>query len=616
MTTAGELADALRARGKRVEKYGNGFMAQCPAHDDGRPSLKIDMDGERLLAHCFAGCSFHDVIKAAGVEATPGDPLLAHEARMKLRQSVEPAADTDTYEYRDEFGDRVFRVVRKSGKRFMQEHYAQGQWLPGRNGTAPIPFMLPELIDGVKAGRTIYVTEGEKDALAIVAAGGVATCNPGGAKKWDPLDTWGDYFAGASVVIVPDQDEPGTQHAEQVKQKLEAVVGTLEVKTPKVGKDAYDHLSAGYTLDELVGEKKEKNVLEDFTFEFIDPDAPPPPPPTVMPIGDRAGGVLGHLFSRGGKYLLTGPQASGKTFLSLALATTMIQFGEKVLWADPDGSGQGRIGARLHEQFGVPKSMMSDNFMYARASLAYTHELELYREHMRAQVERYMPSLVVWDSWGPALAALGLDGTTSDSDINAWWQTFVEPVVDVNPQAIVVVLDHVPKNDSENSIKGVYGNQRKLSAPDYALTMKQAGTTAGAFYVDILKDRDNVWESWGPLGLQFQIVGDGTWTLLPNASEEERISRKEHDRSIGLLTVLKKANDAGVFPTKNKWWNAYKTDREDKGYEVGRKADVLGLISRLSSGGFAVVNGGEDGSPTYKWDKPYDAVNVSRVDSL
>lgn len=612
MTTAHELADALRAQGKRVQKYGDGYIAQCPAHDDGRPSLKIDGDGDRLLAHCFAGCSFTDIIKAAGVEATPGDPLLNHEAAMKLRG----VADQATYEYRDEYGDRTFRVVRNPGKQFRQEHYVDGQWLPGRNGTAPIPFMLPELLDAVAEGRTIYITEGEKDALAVVAAGGVATCNAGGAKKWDPDGTWASYFRGATVIVIPDQDEPGTQHADQVIEKLTEVVRSIERRHPKKGKDAYDHLAAGYTLDQLMPEAQEKDVLEDFTFEFIDPDAPPPPPPTVMPIADRAGGVLSYLWSRGGKYLLTGPQASGKTFLSLALATTMIQFGERVLWADPDGSGQGRIGARLHEQFAVPKDMMRENFLYARASMAYERDLDIYRDHIRAQVERYMPSLVVWDSWGPALAALGLDGTTSDSDINAWWQTFVEPVIDVNPNAIVVVLDHVPKNDSENSIKGVYGNQRKLSAPDYALTMKQAGTTAGAFYVDILKDRDNVWESWGPLGLQFQVTGDGGWTLLPNATEDERTSRKENDRSISLLTVLKKANDAGVFPTKNKWWNAYKTDRENRGFEVGRKADVLGLMSKLSSGGYAVVRGDDEGSPTYKWSKPWDPVNVSHGDSL
>ena len=32
-------------------------IARCPAHDDGRPSLSIKRVDDRLLIHCFAGCS-------------------------------------------------------------------------------------------------------------------------------------------------------------------------------------------------------------------------------------------------------------------------------------------------------------------------------------------------------------------------------------------------------------------------------------------------------------------------------------------------------------------------------------------------------------------------------
>ena len=57
--------------------------------------------------------------------------------------------------------------------------------------------------------QTVYVPEGEQDVLAIEAAGGVAVCNAMGAGKahlfdWTPL-------AGKTVVIVADNDEPGSQ---------------------------------------------------------------------------------------------------------------------------------------------------------------------------------------------------------------------------------------------------------------------------------------------------------------------------------------------------------------------------------------------------------------------
>jgi hypothetical protein len=44
------------------------WIAKCPAHDDGRPSLSIrDTDG-RVLVHCFAGCETGAVLAAVGLQ--------------------------------------------------------------------------------------------------------------------------------------------------------------------------------------------------------------------------------------------------------------------------------------------------------------------------------------------------------------------------------------------------------------------------------------------------------------------------------------------------------------------------------------------------------------------
>jgi hypothetical protein len=619
MRGADEWVHALKNKGKKVEKKaGGGYMAQCPAHDDGRPSLSIDQDGERVLAHCFAGCGFDQIREALDIEPDSSGLLLDQLAASRLRDYVQTLGHQDiNYVYVDADGAPLYRVTRTPDKRFFQSHfdYDNETWEKGRGGVPGVPYRLPDVVRAREAGEIIYVAEGEKDVEALVRAGVVATCNAGGAGKWDA--TWAPMFAGADVVVISDNDEPGQSHAADVAAKLSEFAGSLRIVKPKHGKDAFDHLTAGYAIEALIHvwpeeKEPERDILEDFRFEAIDPDAPPPPKPTIMDITDRSGAVTGHLFSCGGKYLLTGAQASGKTFLCLALAVSMMRDGHKVLWADPDGSGQGRIAARMVEQFGVDKDTLRSSFMYARAQLAYTTDLAVYREHMREQVRRYMPSLVVWDSWGPALAALGLDGTTSDSDINSWWQTFVEPVFAENPNAMVVVLDHIPKNDQNNSIKGVYGNQRKLSAPDYALTMKPEANTSGAFYVDILKDRDAVWEEWGSHGLSFQIVGDGTWTLMPTATDDEKNTRKENDRAIALLSVLKKQNDVGNYPTKNKWWASYKLDREERGHEVGRKADVLEVMNMVAGVGCVAVNGDASGYPTYKWIAPFVPGNVSQ----
>lgn len=44
------------------------WTARCPAHEDRGPSLAVrELDDGRLLLHCFAGCSTHEVVGALGL---------------------------------------------------------------------------------------------------------------------------------------------------------------------------------------------------------------------------------------------------------------------------------------------------------------------------------------------------------------------------------------------------------------------------------------------------------------------------------------------------------------------------------------------------------------------
>ena len=74
MTTPGRgAARASHARPllDRLEKVtdrgGGHFMACCPAHDDRNPSLSVRETDDRVLVHCFAGCSAGQVVAAAGL---------------------------------------------------------------------------------------------------------------------------------------------------------------------------------------------------------------------------------------------------------------------------------------------------------------------------------------------------------------------------------------------------------------------------------------------------------------------------------------------------------------------------------------------------------------------
>ncbi len=227
---------------ENVRPAGSGYVAICPAHDDGQNSLSVgEGDDSNIIIKCHAGCSAAQVVDAMGL----------HLRDLFARNSTNLAEPEAVYSYTDEQGIELFQAVRLPGKQFRQRTLdANGEWVWKLEGVRRVLYRLPEVIAGVAAGRTIYITEGEKDAESIRATGRVATCNPMGAGKW--RDEFAPFFTGANVIIVADRDEPGRAHAEKVKNSLLQYATAIFVLQAKRGKDVTDHLELGFDLTELV----------------------------------------------------------------------------------------------------------------------------------------------------------------------------------------------------------------------------------------------------------------------------------------------------------------------------------------------------------------------------
>ena len=63
-------AETILERLEMVRKTGNSkWIARCPAHDDGTPSLSVtEIDsGNRVLIHCHGGCGALDVLESIGL---------------------------------------------------------------------------------------------------------------------------------------------------------------------------------------------------------------------------------------------------------------------------------------------------------------------------------------------------------------------------------------------------------------------------------------------------------------------------------------------------------------------------------------------------------------------
>jgi putative DNA primase/helicase len=104
--------------------------------------------------------------------------------------------------------------------------------------------------EAVAAGTTVYLVEGEQDVHAMESLDVVATTAPMGPRNFHKVDASPLY--GAKITVIPDGDEAGQKWAQQVLNALDVKVDSLRFMAPKIGKDAADHVAAGYGLGDFV----------------------------------------------------------------------------------------------------------------------------------------------------------------------------------------------------------------------------------------------------------------------------------------------------------------------------------------------------------------------------
>jgi 5S rRNA maturation endonuclease (ribonuclease M5) len=208
------------------EKTSSGrYKVRCRAHDDGERrenwSLSVCEDQGKILVKCFANCTAEQI--AASVGLTTKDLFIENSSR-----SVTTAREIEkTYDYTDESENLLFQVVRYKPKAFVQRRPdGQGGWIwslrdPQTKKLAVrlVLYRLPEVLAAIQQDRGVFIVEGEKDVETLRALGCVATCNPMGAGKWH--EEYSQSLQGAKVVIIPDNDDPGRKHAEQVCHYLQ-----------------------------------------------------------------------------------------------------------------------------------------------------------------------------------------------------------------------------------------------------------------------------------------------------------------------------------------------------------------------------------------------------------
>jgi hypothetical protein len=270
---AKSLGNAKRANGQ--------WVASCPVPSHGKgngdknPSLSVHIDDEgKVLFHCHGGCTQESVFQTIRdmhllpeLEERP-DPL----ANIKPLPKVEFQQE---WQYQDE--DRVTVFVKhrmrvgETGKTYrLYKVDPDGKRYPTLSDARIVPYKLPDLLDAKTAGRIIYLAEGEKAVDALMSLGVAATTAHSGAGHWPESIT--EYFAGANVVILPDNDLSGWSYARKAAEAILPIakaVKVVDLGLQEQGDDAYEFIEAGGGRSELAALVKAAprlNSVDDVTI--------------------------------------------------------------------------------------------------------------------------------------------------------------------------------------------------------------------------------------------------------------------------------------------------------------------------------------------------------------
>lgn len=189
----------------------------CPAHDDKTASLSISLSKDKILLNCHALCSPESILSS--VKLTMQSLFLKSNNTQNVILKV--------YNYTDEHGVLIHQTVRYAYKKFRQRRPdSAGNWLWNLKDIQLYLYNLPAIIKS----DLVYIVEGEKDADNLINLGLAATTSPMGAGKWRP--EFNAYFNNKSVIIIPDLDESGANHALMIANNIIAI--TLSVKIVKL----------------------------------------------------------------------------------------------------------------------------------------------------------------------------------------------------------------------------------------------------------------------------------------------------------------------------------------------------------------------------------------------
>ena len=305
---------ALKRAGCRPVSEGDGWRASCPGpnHKNGNrrnPALAVAMgDGGRVLVKCHVGCTFDEVRRALGMDAT----AVARPGPARSDAVVE------SWNYVDLAGELLLTVHRRDEEKGGKEIWRSPKGAKPPHGGWPL-YRLPSLI--AVPDKPILVVEGERTcdrALHLFGDRFCVTTALGGAGKARQTD-WSPC-RGRVVNIWPDNDSAGFKHASDVAN-LAREAGAKEVRTVRQedladfpeGWDLADSPPPGADIEGILGNVFAVPVL--YTPGTANRNGFTPLDELLGEPIPEVDWIVEGLLPAGGTALIVGPPKSGKSTL-------------------------------------------------------------------------------------------------------------------------------------------------------------------------------------------------------------------------------------------------------------------------------------------------------------
>jgi len=401
---------------------------------------------------------------------------------------------------------------------------------PGFKDTRLVPYRFPELLSAKTAGRTIFLTEGEKAADALVSIGVIATSAHAGSGSWPEEIT--QYFAGAVVIMVPDNDLAGWKYAKLVAAALTPVVKSLRIVDLPViypTDDAWEwvHVYGGtrQQLAELAKQAQPITSADDVTMpegllppsEVVAPEQPKEPsitaPGNVHQETDKTykpfkieswqsvkdepvNWLVQDVIPERSFVALYGPPASFKSFIAMDIAECIASgrpwLGKEINGTGPvlyiAGEGHGGIGARI--------AAIKQHHNTPDSTQVYVVRSQI---NLRSSVEDFTALIVAIDELVQELGvdlrmividtlarAFGGGNENSSDDMGAFIQATGK--IQNRYKCSLMLLHHAGKDTT----KGLRGHSSLLGAVDTQMEiMRFPETTKGLILMSKQKDGED-----------------------------------------------------------------------------------------------------------------------------